>query len=98
MENILNKIETSNKLLLLKFSAEWCNPCKMLSKIVEGISEKRDDFELIDIDVDEHPTLSGKFLVRNVPTMIFIKNGKELDKIVGTTSANNINTLIDANK
>jgi thioredoxin 1 len=65
---------------VLKFSAGWCQPCKMLSKTLESI-----DYEDIsNIDIDERPDLAQKYKVRGVPTLIKVdKEGVEVSRVVG---------------
>ena len=62
---------------VLKFSASWCTPCKVLSatlKDVEGLKE---------IDIDQNRDLTAQYTVRSVPTLVFLQDGKEVDRTVG---------------
>ena len=61
----------------IKFHATWCGPCKVLSKNLED-----QDLKTIDVD-DDVEGLASKFKIRNVPTLIFTKDGEEVDRIVG---------------
>lgn len=79
----------------LYFSASWCGPCKMLAPIMERVSEKTPGVEFYKVDVDEHRELSAKWGVRGIPTVIFIKEGKEADKFVGVKSESDITSLIE---
>ena len=79
-----NKVEQSAKPVLVDFSAEWCPPCKMLAPIVERISlEFGDQLNVFGVDTDQEPELSRRFNISGVPTLIFFRDGKEVQKIVG---------------
>lgn len=78
--------ETKDNLVLLDFFAEWCGPCKMLSPVLEQVSEEmKDKVKILKIDVDEDgisPILM-KFGIRSMPTLILLKDGKILDQSSG---------------
>ena len=74
----------NNSLVLVDFYAEWCGPCKMLSPIIHEIKEEmKDKVYVIKINVDEEDELANKFGVYSIPTLVLIKNGKEIDRKVG---------------
>ncbi|MCH7657568.1 MAG: thioredoxin [Bacteroidetes bacterium] len=81
----------SDKPVIIDFWAEWCGPCRMVSPIVEEISE---DFKgkviVAKVDVDSNPGISSKFGIRNIPTIMFFKNGKMVDKQVGAVPKSNL--------
>lgn len=62
-----------SKIEVLKFSANWCSPCKALSKELEGL-----DFKEIDVDLEENVDLAVKYKIRTIPTLIFLKDGEEV--------------------
>lgn len=70
---------------VLKFEASWCNPCKMLSKTIEGAAGKY-SIDIEAIDIDAQPDLAKQYGVRGVPTMVKIDDGKEVDRKVGMIS------------
>jgi thioredoxin 1 len=79
-----SKVEQSTKPVLVDFSAEWCPPCKMLAPIVERISlEFGEQLNVFGVDTDQEPELSQRFNISGVPTLIFFREGKEVQKIVG---------------
>lgn len=77
----------SDKLVVLDFWAEWCGPCKMVSPIIDELSEEYKDKAIIGkVDVDSNDDATAEYGVRNIPTVIFIKNGEVVDKLVGANS------------
>jgi len=85
--------------VLVDFWAEWCGPCKMMLPIVEELSKEYEGkITVAKVDVDSSATISGRFGIRNIPTILFFKNGEVVDKQVGavpkTTLVNKINALL----
>ncbi|XP_058739238.1 thioredoxin H2 [Vicia villosa] len=78
-----NEIKDSPKLVVIDFSATWCGPCKMMEPIVHAFANEFTDVEFIKIDVDELSDVAREFKVQAMPTFLLLKNGKEVDKIVG---------------
>ena len=76
--------KTSNGLVLIDFFANWCGPCKMLSPIIEELSEELNDkVNIYKIDVDQEPSLAQKFGVMSIPTLVLLKDGQEVEKVIG---------------
>jgi thioredoxin 1 len=77
-------VKNSDKLVLVDFWAEWCGPCRMVGPIVEELAKEYEGKAVIGkINVDNNPNVSMEFGVRNIPTILFFKNGKVVDKQVG---------------
>ena len=90
----------TDKLIVLDFWAEWCGPCRNLSPIIEELSnEYSESVNIKKVNVDVNPDMSQKFGIRNLPTVLFIKNGEVLDKQVGFVPKNKyvekINSLLN---
>ena len=78
------KVIRSDKLAVIDFSAEWCGPCRMVSPIIHELASEYEGRAFFgEINVDENPAVTARYKVRNIPTVLFIKNGDIVDKQVG---------------
>ena len=85
------------KPLVIDFWATWCGPCRMIAPIVEEMAEKYADQVVIGkCNVDESPELPTKYGIRNIPTLLFFKNGELVDKSVGALPKNELEAKIKA--
>lgn len=86
------------KLLVVDLWAEWCGPCRMMTPIVEKLAEEfAGKANIGKCNVDEESELSGKFSVRSIPTILFIKGGNIVEKQVGACSEGDLRKLIEKN-
>ena len=77
--------------VLIDFWATWCGPCRMISPIVDQVATEMSGVAKVGkINVDEAGALATRYGVKNIPTLIFIKNGQEVDRVTGATSKDNI--------
>ncbi len=75
---------------LVDFYAEWCGPCKMMGPILESLN----NVNVIKVNVDEHGDLSEQFRIMSIPTLIFFKDGKKVDEVVGFHSKEQIENIL----
>jgi thioredoxin 1 len=74
----------SNQVAIVDFWAEWCGPCKAIGPMIEEISKEYAGKAVVGkVDVDSNPETAMKYGIRNIPTILFIKNGQVVDKQVG---------------
>ena len=85
-------------LAMVDFWASWCGPCKMLSPTVEALAEQYEGKVLVaKVNVDEEPELARAFGVMSIPTVVFLKNGREFDRKVGLMPAGAFTAVLDSN-
>ncbi|MBQ8099487.1 MAG: thioredoxin [Bacteroidaceae bacterium] len=86
-----------DKPILVDFYAVWCGPCKKMAPTVEALAEKYEGQAIIGkLDVDDNPEVTARFGIRNIPTLLFIKNGQVVDKSVGAIPASEVETKLQA--
>lgn len=83
--------------LVIDFWATWCGPCRMVAPIIEELANEYDGKVTVGkCDVEEADDIAAEFGIRNIPTIVFMKDGKILDKIVGAASKSKIEEKIKA--
>jgi len=84
-------------LKIVDFWAEWCGPCKMIGPIIEELATEYDGKVTVGkLNVDHNPEVSMKYGIRSIPTILFIKDGEVVDKLVGAASKATLASKIDA--
>jgi len=87
----------SEKPVIVDFWAEWCGPCRMIEPIMEEISREFDGKAVVvKCDVDNNPQVTAKYGIRNIPTVLFFKNGKVADKQIGAVPKNSFVNKLNA--
>jgi len=86
------------KLAVVDFWASWCGPCKMLAPVLEQVDTAVTDCLIAKVNVDEQQELAMRYNVMSIPTIIFFKNNKEVDKLVGLVGKEKIIGLIEKYK
>ena len=100
IEITCSNIETflqKDKPLIIDFGAEWCSPCRTLAPIVEKLAaEYEGRINVGTCDVEDNNALATRYAIRNVPTLLFIRNGEVMERYVGVTSAETLHEKFEA--
>ncbi len=95
--NFEKTILKSKTPVLVDFYADWCTPCKMMSPIIEEVSnEFKGKITVLKINIDECPDIAQKYSVMSIPTIILFKNGEATKTSVGVTSKEKLVEMIQA--
>lgn len=77
---LLEQVKTGTH--FVKFSANWCNPCKMATRVLEKWQPDT-NVNIIDINIDQHPDIAQEYMVRSIPAIIVFEDGNLTDRIIG---------------
>lgn len=90
-------LKNGNQPLVVDFWATWCGPCRMIAPIVEELAKEYDGRIAVGkCDVEENDEIAAEYGIRNIPTILFFKDGKLVDKIVGAVSKPKLQEKFDA--
>ncbi|KAG1143634.1 hypothetical protein G6F37_012028 [Rhizopus arrhizus] len=93
----LKQIISSNKYVVIDFTATWCGPCRMITPILERLSVQYDNVVFVKVDVDEFSDIAQEYSVRAMPTLFFLNDGIKVSDIVGANPGaieNNLANLV----
>lgn len=92
----LQEVINGGKPVVIDFWAEWCGPCRMIGPIIDELAAEYEGKVVIGkCDVDSADAVAAKYAVRNIPTIVFIKNGEVVDKQVGSCSKDALQAKVD---
>lgn len=94
-ENFEEEVLKAENKVLVDFYADWCGPCKMLAPIVEEVASEHDDLKVVRINVDNEESIAMDYQIMSIPTLVLIKDGKEVDRVVGAVQKKVIETMIE---
>jgi thioredoxin 1 len=91
-----NKIQESDKPVLIDFWAEWCAPCHMMAPTFERLAEKYSDaITFAKVDVDALPELANQFGIRSIPTLLLVRGGTEAERLIGVRPEGEVAQVLD---
>jgi len=94
--NFEEQVLQSVKPVIVDLWAEWCGPCKMIGPIIDEISKEYEGKAVCaKLDVDSNPQIPAKYKVRNIPTILFFKDGELKDKQVGAVPKNSLTSKLE---
>ena len=87
--------EIKSGLTLVDFYADWCGPCQMLGKVLESLNL---DFDILKVNVDQFPEIAMNYGVMNIPTLILVKDGDAVAKLIGMRNREDLLDFIKKNR
>ena len=95
-QNFEQEVLKSDKPVLVDFWAEWCAPCRMIAPAVEAVAgEYAGRAKVGKLNVDENRSVTSRYNIRSIPTLLVFKNGEIQEQLVGTTSKDGLARLLD---
>lgn len=89
-------ISNGHTLVVVDFFADWCMPCLMMAPVIEELAEDMKEIKFMKIDIDDNPELSQRYEIRSIPTLIFFKDGKIVDKVIGGMDEDTLKEKIES--
>ncbi len=97
--NFKEEVLNSEKLSVIDFWAEWCGPCRAIGPVIEELAKEYDGkVNIGKVNVDQNPQLSINYGITSIPAILFVKDGKVVDKLVGAQPKSNFVKKIEALK
>lgn len=91
-------VTKTEKLVVIDFWAEWCGPCRLIAPFIAELAKEYEGKAVIGkCDVDDNPDIATKYSIRNIPTILFVKNNEVVDKLVGAVQKAKIAEVIEKN-
>lgn len=97
-QNFEAEAVNSDKLTVVDFYADWCGPCKMIAPVIEALATEMSDVKIGKLNVDNAPGVARTYGVMNIPTILLLKGGKAVEKIVGVVPRETLVEKINSHK
>jgi thioredoxin 1 len=95
--NFDEALTANQSVMMVDFWAEWCGPCKAIAPVLEDLArESGGAITLAKVNVDENPALAARYGIRSIPTILFVKQGKVADQVIGAVPRAQLKKKLDA--
>jgi thioredoxin len=96
-QNFDETLSRESGLMMVDFWAEWCGPCKAIAPVLEDLAqESAGRVTLAKVNVDQNPGLAARYGIRSIPTILFVKEGKVADQVIGAVPRAKLKAKLDA--
>ena len=96
-QNFDEALSRQHGVMMVDFWAEWCGPCRAISPVLEALAqESGSKVTLAKVNVDENPGLAARYGIRSIPTILFVKQGKVADQVIGAVPRAKLREKLDA--
>jgi len=96
-QNFDEALTANQGLMMVDFWAEWCGPCRAIAPVLEDlVRESSGTITLAKVNVDENPGLAARYGIRSIPTILFVKQGKVADQVIGAVPKTQLKKKLDA--
>ena len=95
-DDFKKEVLAESKTVLIDFYADWCGPCKILAPVVEAVAKENTNTKFVKINVDDAQDLAMEYNVMSIPTLVVIKNGKEVNRVVGLVNKSELMGIINS--
>jgi len=96
-QNFDEALVANQGLVMVDFWAEWCGPCRAIAPVLEDLAEASEGrVTLVKVNVDENPGLAARYGIRSIPTLLFLKEGRVVDRVVGAAPKAVLQDILNA--
>lgn len=95
-DDFKKEVLEESKTVVIDFYADWCGPCKMLAPVLEEIAKENINTKFVKINVDDAQELAMEYNIMSIPTLVVMKNGKEVNRMVGLVSKSELMEIINS--